>query len=837
MFDHKFKIVIIALSLFVVFISLYNLNTVARQMSDENIYANRDSIVVFIDIVDGGVSDHAGLQVGDILININGDSITSALHAQQYLDNAKPGESLIYTIERNDRTFDVKVDLAIAGLRILHLGSMLAGIIFLGFSLFIGLSKPENKYARLMAIAAIFFSIMLINVQTAGGAPLLQPSYQFIVIAMISSLYLGIATIAHASLYFPERKYDRIKPFIMIYAHYIIAAITIAVSIYLFYMVSTVIQGMLAIPLLYIIIVELFHRRKKRKEYKARSKPFIIVIGVLIFSSILAMFLAPRTAYSEYLAFTMMLLPLSYIYTTVKYRVYDIQLRWRLSLYYNLLQIILIIGFVVSIFLIIRFLPLWSLNFPAIFFSGSFIEFYDIQSLSPELRAQVTMGYQIFLGIILAFLAYNLKNIIQNYLDRMFFQQKYDYKTALKNFSEILSSSFTREDISKNSVKQICEVMKLKGTMIAIAENNHFQISDSTGTLSGFETQNFELSNKLNHQLIQGKEQIPTDEFDKIEPLKKRSKEIMCGVPIASSDKNLDAILFTGEKLSESPYNNEDVELLNYFAEHLSMAFERARLYEGMADKERLKRELEIAREIQLNSLPKCEPDYFGLQICSSLTAAHEVGGDYYDYIEIDAHTLGIIVGDVLGKGASAAFHMSRIQGFIQSLATQMSDPADLLERLNSLIQKNFDPEFFFTALYCLFDTKNQSLKIYRLGHNGLIYFDSAQKKTRIIEPSGIGLGMTECETFRAELKSEEIAYKSGDIFALLTDGFLEAMNSERIPFGEHKIAQLIEENYDKSASEIMDVITTKVTSYCNHQRHDDSTGIIVKIKNEAALI
>jgi serine phosphatase RsbU (regulator of sigma subunit) len=327
------------------------------------------------------------------------------------------------------------------------------------------------------------------------------------------------------------------------------------------------------------------------------------------------------------------------------------------------------------------------------------------------------------------------------------------------------------------------------------------------------------------------KEQLRPEDFRQIHPLNKKSDEIMCGIPITSSDKHLEAILFTGEKLSESPYNNEDLELLNYFGEHLGTAFERARLYENMADKERIKRELEIAREIQLNSLPKCEPDYSGLQICASLSAAHEVGGDYYDYIEIDEDNLAIIVGDVLGKGASAAFHMSRIQGFIQSLATQMTDPADLLERLNSLIQKNFDPEFFFTALYGLFNTKKRLLKIYRLGHNGLFYFDSEQKKTIIIEPPGIGLGMTECEKFRSELKPEQIEYKVNDIFIFLTDGFLEAMNSEHIPFGEARISKLIDENHKQSASEIMDVLTTEIKVYSENKLFDDTTSVIVKIR------
>ncbi len=90
--------------------------------------------------------------------------------------------------------------------------------------------------------------------------------------------------------------------------------------------------GLLAFPILYMLIIELSHLRKRRKEYKDRSKAIIavMIISALIYT--LAMFFATRTGYAEYLAFSIILLPLAYIYTTVKYRVYDIRLRWRLSL-------------------------------------------------------------------------------------------------------------------------------------------------------------------------------------------------------------------------------------------------------------------------------------------------------------------------------------------------------------------------------------------------------------------------------------------------------------------------------------------------------------------------
>jgi serine phosphatase RsbU (regulator of sigma subunit) len=272
------------------------------------------------------------------------------------------------------------------------------------------------------------------------------------------------------------------------------------------------------------------------------------------------------------------------------------------------------------------------------------------------------------------------------------------------------------------------------------------------------------------------------------------------------------------------------MELLSYFIEHLGLAYERVHLYEEMSDKVRIKRELEIAREIQLKSLPRCEPDYHGLQICASLSAANEVAGDYYDYLEIDKSRLDIIVGDVTGKGTSAAFHMSKIQGFVQTLALDKTPAKQLLEKLNTLIHKSFEPEFFFTALYGMFDTEKKQLELYRLGHNGLIYYNSAQKRSQVLEPGGIGLGLSDQEKFQESLSSAIVNYQQDDIFAFLTDGFMEAMDADLKPFSEENICQLIAAHADKTASEIMDRLILEVGEHSNNKRFDDSTGIIIKI-------
>jgi serine phosphatase RsbU (regulator of sigma subunit) len=99
-----------------------------------------------------------------------------------------------------------------------------------------------------------------------------------------------------------------------------------------------------------------------------------------------------------------------------------------------------------------------------------------------------------------------------------------------------------------------------------------------------------------------------------------------------------------------------------------------------------------------------------------------------------------------------------------------------------------------------------------------------------ILEPAGIGLGMTECQKFRAELKPLEITYKKNDVFMFLTDGFLDTMNPQQIPFGEDRILNLLTTNHMSSATELMSTLSKEVQNYSHQRQFDDSTGIIVKI-------
>jgi serine phosphatase RsbU (regulator of sigma subunit) len=823
----------ILLAAFILFLSLYNLNKSASRMDDENLYANRKQGVFFIQINPGGVSEQAGLQVGDQLIKINGDSIFTALQAQSYLNRARPGESLIYTIERDGHIYDLRVNLALAGLRINQVGFLTAGFMLFIMSLTFIMIKPEVGPARLWALAMFMLSLTFMNIPLIRNIQQGSRFYQGIALICFTTLYFLIPALSHALLYFPEQKYAEIRRFWMIRAIYILSGIVYAAALFLVIRHNVFSMTLLCAPLVYIILLEIIFWKKRQKNYLARTRLAKIFLIILFSFTILAyvfFYFGFTSSLIEYITFLFCAIPVVFAITIIRYRVYGIHLRLRLSAFYFITQTFITIFFICLLVAIISILPTLKINFPAFFITGTSVEMRKLSQLPVDLQLVIQKGYLLLLGIGAAFLIYSFSRYSRKLMDRIFFQQKYDYRLALKDFVEILSSYLTRENISTKSVEQIHNIMRIKGTLLAVKANGQFRPTAGKGALSNQEVKPFSVTPVLSNKWISASGPISLDDLALIPELSAIRHEINCAIPVVSRGRKLEALLFTAEKLSESAYNNDDLELLSLFGEHLGTAFERAEFYEELTDKERLKRELEIAREIQLNSLPKHIPNYAGLQVRASLSPAMEVGGDYYDYFEVNKRTLGIIIGDVVGKGTSAALQMSKIQGFLRTLALEKVPPLLLLQRLNTLIRNNFESEFFFTALFGIFNTAARKLQLFRLGHNGLFYFNAQKQKSSILEPAGIGLGMTENEKFTRNVRKQTLTYRRGDIFLFLTDGFIEAMNADRELYGEKRILEFLQAHSAHSAEEILQQLNQDILDYSNSRQFDDATAVVVKI-------
>ncbi len=251
----------------------------------------------------------------------------------------------------------------------------------------------------------------------------------------------------------------------------------------------------------------------------------------------------------------------------------------------------------------------------------------------------------------------------------------------------------------------------------------------------------------------------------------------------------------------------------------------------NITERERLQRELEIAKDVQMSFLPNKDPQFEGLDISAKCIPALEVGGDYYDFVKLSDKKIGIIIGDVSGKGTQAAFYMTLTKGFVKALSKSTNSPAQMLNLMNELFYENVERGTFISMIYGIFDIENNTLKISRAGHNPLIVKSSLNNKTEFINSTGLALGLEKGTVFQKTIGEVEIKIQKGDTFVFYTDGFTEAMNSKKEEFSEERLIKSVESNSAFPAKEVLDKIFKDVKIFIGKaQQHDDMTMVIVKV-------
>jgi hypothetical protein len=253
-----------------------------------------------------------------------------------------------------------------------------------------------------------------------------------------------------------------------------------------------------------------------------------------------------------------------------------------------------------------------------------------------------------------------------------------------------------------------------------------------------------------------------------------------------------------------------------------------------IAERERFLKELEIARGVQMRFLPQRVPEFPSLEIVSLCQPAMEVGGDYYDFIQMNERYMSVLIGDVSGKGVSAAFYMTMVKGIIKTLSKKTKDPATLLIEANEIFYENAPRDVFITIIYGIFDLKAQTLTIASAGHNPLIAWRHRTGKTEIVNPKGMALGLDPGEHYRAIIEEKCIPIEEKDVFVFYTDGVSEAMNTNEEIFSEERLCLVIEQYAHLSPQLLQEKIVQAVSEFSGKApQHDDLTMVVVKIRSK----
>jgi phosphoserine phosphatase RsbU/P len=301
-------------------------------------------------------------------------------------------------------------------------------------------------------------------------------------------------------------------------------------------------------------------------------------------------------------------------------------------------------------------------------------------------------------------------------------------------------------------------------------------------------------------------------------------------VPLVYKDKVIGVLDL--EHTRRGFFTEEHQRTITTLAAQVAVAIENARLYEEVARQERrLERDLSLARELQSRLLPQTRPKLNHLDVAAKFVPARAIGGDLYDFIPYSMSRLGIVIGDVSGKGAPAAIYAALVSGILRSHAPIEPGPAEMLAAVNlSLAERPIEAQFV-SLIYALWDDQHRLLTVANSGLPRPIYVHGG--KNEVIEATGLPLGLFD----EADYDEFKFRMKPGDMFVFFSDGILDARNREGHLFGRGRVEKIVAECAKKSADCVVDSLFTAVAEFsAGVEAFDDQTVVAIRVPTGTAV-
>ncbi len=278
-----------------------------------------------------------------------------------------------------------------------------------------------------------------------------------------------------------------------------------------------------------------------------------------------------------------------------------------------------------------------------------------------------------------------------------------------------------------------------------------------------------------------------------------------------------------------------DLNLAQALAAQASVPIHYAGLQEALEEKRQLDRDMQIAQQIQNSLLPQELPSYPSVELAAFNLPAMEIGGDYYDCIQIDEKHIGLAIADVSGKGVGGALMMAVCRSVLRVNAPNVYDPAAMLCTLNETLASNLADDMFISMLYMVLNLETHQLSFARAGHEAPILVRRGETRAERPESSGMVIGLVDNSIFKDAIETRNISLRPGDLLVTYTDGISEAMNAEEEEWGVENLVRSVERMAGSSAHELLNDIRQEVLDFAgNTRQYDDMTMLALKIQPHA---
>jgi phosphoserine phosphatase RsbU/P len=787
----------------------------------------------------GGPALAAGIQAGDRVLGIGRRLVNTASDASEELLKHSIGENVPYLIRRGENMLDLPVKLAsvrLGGTTYLYAAAL--GFLFFLIGLFVFRHQPDDRAARLFFLLCVLFLLFFV-------CRLRPASYWWIDVFVQNtgtvSLFLLPAVFIHFFLIFPRSKQlsfagvdewtgeapARWKSWLQDFLSaspglfYLLYAIPPFVFLYdVFRQVRgervSVLSGaplsswVLLGDYLVLGLIALAHSAFTLPDARERRQAFHVFVGTILGTApfvLLGIVLPSAFRIDDYVFWgivPMILIPLTFAYAIVRFQMLNIRFVVRRTFLYAATTAILF-GFYAL-----------AIATAAKLFAGS------------RLSSSPVFNFGFFLVAIPLFEF--LRRRLQTPLDRLFFRDKLSYQTALLDMSETITGELDLGKIADYLTANVAATMRLEKASI--------WLRDREGWLERRGRREDRMSPEAALRRIlrqEGKPALLTElsfHFADSESQEIRERLIEEGflllVPLVYRER-LMGILALKEKLSGERFDRDDEALLTTLANQSALAIETALLHDEMTRQAEWKRDLEIARDIQASLLPRSVPVVPGFSFLGGSLPAKVVGGDFYDFIPLEDHRLGVVIGDVSGKSVPASLLMVASKEIVYSRALTTRDPGILFQESNRRIYA-IKRRMFVSLGYFLLDPEAMSLR-YAIGGQPLpILLRSGDGGAQLLEPPAQRLPLG---AFReVPYDTRELFLRRGDLIFFYTDGFTEAMDEKMEPFGEERLMDSVGRRRGESLEEVARGLLSDVREHTRGaDQYDDMTFLLLRVE------
>lgn len=403
-------------------------------------------------------------------------------------------------------------------------------------------------------------------------------------------------------------------------------------------------------------------------------------------------------------------------------------------------------------------------------------------------------------------------------------QKKTTEIETLQELSQMISKVLDINKLTEHIIQTITRISKTENVILCIFESNsncsHYKSKEFTNQelelIKLFFERNFTSS---------GEPLIFNSNIDWFKHSSFKELTLIIYLPLLHNGK-LFGYIFVGIDNPEQ-FEREDLKTLKSISQYASIAIQNSKLLKESIEKEKLEKEIEVAREIQQGLFPKAFPESIIFEFYGTNKPSKQIGGDYFDVFRINENQILILIADVVGKGIPASLVMSNLQAMVKTLTRVNFDLRTSTKELNNLMKQNLQPGNFITLFWGILDERNKTLEYVNAGHNPPILIRKSGIKR--LDKGGILLGVIE---LNQNYDSEIIELSEGDLLCLFTDGFIEAVDKNENEFGENRFIEMLTAYRNFPLRQIANKLIDEVITFSiDTIVMDDLTLLIVKVK------